>query len=380
LSGGPGSGAEPQRSDLLRPELLRPRLLAWYEGAARTLPWRTSPTPYHVLLSELMLQQTRVETVIPYFHRFVERWPTLEALAAAEEQEVLAAWAGLGYYRRARSLLAAARAAVARGGLPADVAGLLELPGIGPYTAGAIASIAFGLPAAAVDGNVERVLSRVDGIETNPRSPQGARALRARAEAISAVGVAAEVTQALMELGATVCTPRRPRCAQCPWQEPCVARRGGRAEELPRLPARTKPLPVQGVAGLLWRADGVWMGRRPPGLLGGLWEPVMAEVDGSLAPAVAVRQAYARRAGLEVQVVRPLGQVVHVFTHRRLVLEVFELVELGPSPSGPDGSYEALVSWDGNRQTLALSKLAEKVLALGQPPALWLAADPGAIW
>jgi A/G-specific adenine glycosylase len=360
------------------PALLRAALLRWYGGAARELPWRSAPTPYHVLLSELMLQQTRVETVIPYFQRFIARWPTLEALAAADEQDVLSEWAGLGYYRRARNLKRAAEAAVARGGLPASVEGLLELPGVGPYTAGAIASIAFGLPVGAVDGNVERVLSRVDAREQNPRSPAGARALRARAAELSQAGVASEVTQALMELGATVCTPRKPSCARCPWETMCLGRARGVAESLPRLPERRRPTELRGVAGLLRRADGVLVGRRPPGLLGGLWEPVMGEYDGDLSPAVAVTRVFAARAGLPVRVVRPLGQVVHVFTHRRLSLEVFEVEALGAEPLGGDGSYEALGTWEANRSGQPLSKLAEKVLALERAPALWLAAEPGA--
>jgi A/G-specific adenine glycosylase len=347
-------------------DALRDRLVAWYRGAARDLPWRRDPTPYATLLSELMLQQTRVDTVIPYFDRFLARWPTVDALAAASDDDVLIAWAGLGYYRRARSLLAAVRAAVARGGIPSDPAGLLALPGVGPYTAGAIASIAFGIPAAAVDGNVERVIARVDASTQDPRSKPGRRAITERVLAITAPGVASEVTQGLMELGATVCTPRRPRCDACPWEDACVGRATGVASSLPRLPAKKKPVPVRGVCGLLVRDGRVLLGRRPPGLLGGLWEPVGAELVDDEAPEGALAAAFLRRAGLVVAVGRPLGSVVHVFTHRRLVLEVRAVTADAPIAAdlAGDGSYTQLAWADPAAGDVALSKLARKVLAL----------------
>lgn len=357
------------------PEELRTRLVTWYRGVARDLPWRRAPTPYHVLLSELMLQQTRVETVIPYFERFVARWPTLEALAAAEEQEVMHAWAGLGYYRRARSLLAAARAARDMGGLPRGAEALEALPGVGPYTAGAISAIAFGEVSAAVDGNVERVLSRVDGREEDPTSTPGKRALRERAKALSAPGVASEVVQGLMELGATVCTPRSPSCGRCPWSGLCAAQASGDPERLPIRPARKAPVAIRGAAGLLWRGGLLLMGRRPEGLLGGLWEPVSVELSADEDGVVALERGFRRRTGLVVRVTGALGSVMHVFTHRRLELGVYTVEGDGRLVS--DGSYDELAWVDGARPEVPLSRLTEKVLELARQPRLLAAAPPG---
>lgn len=352
--------------------VLRERLVSWFRVNARVLPWRTDPQPYHVLLSELMLQQTRVETVLPYYARFLARWPTIEALAAAEHEEVLHAWAGLGYYRRARALHAAAQAAVAAGGLTGDVDALLRLPGIGPYTSGAIAAIAYGVPAAAVDGNVERVLTRVDGNAVDPASTAGKAWLRGRALALSAPGMASEVVQGLMELGATVCTPRAPACGRCPWGGLCAAQASGQPEALPNKQKKAPPKEVRGAAGLLWREGAVLMGRRPPGLLGGLWEPISVEGD-DLPEALLVR-AFRERAGLEVRVVKRLGPVVHVFTHRRLALEVMEVEVVAQQPLGGDGSYTGLAWITPGADTHALSRLAEKVVEAGL--GVLLAAEP----
>jgi A/G-specific adenine glycosylase len=362
--------------------LVRDALLEWYRAGARDLPWRRSPTPYHVLLSELMLQQTRVETVIPYFERFTARWPDLASLAAASDEAVLGAWAGLGYYRRARHLLAAARAAVAAGGLPSDPERLAELPGIGPYTAGAIAAIAFGVPAAAVDGNVERVLSRVDGRAADPRSLAGRRALQARALSLSAPGVAGDVVQALMELGATVCSPRKPDCRRCPLRELCAGRASGDPEALPVKAAKKPPTPVWGVCGLLARDGRVLVGKRPDGLLGGLWEPISGDLVPGRTPAEALVQAFRSRAGVRVAPVAWLGEVEHVFTHRRLKLGVWSVRELGPG-GAPDGSYDEIGMLDGNLPQLPLSRLSEKVLALSASGGLFaagLAAEPPVSW
>jgi A/G-specific adenine glycosylase len=348
---------------------LRDALVAWYRANARDLPWRREVSPWRTLLSELMLQQTRVDTVVPYFERFTARWPTVEAFAAATDAEVMEAWAGLGYYRRSRNLLAAARAAAAAGGIPGDLEGLRALPGVGPYTAGAIASIAFGLPVPAVDGNVERVLARVDGWADDPRTAAGKRALAARAGALTAPGVASDVTQGLMELGATVCTPRGPSCGACPWAEPCVARARGQAASLPRLPARKAPVAVRGVAAVVVDGSGrVLLGRRPPGLLGGLWEPVRGDlpddVHGATALTAAAGALLHAETGLESAGGRHLGSVVHVFTHRRLSLEVVTLTARGaPRDGGPTG-YEAWVWALPDGHGLGLSRLADKVLAL----------------
>ncbi len=309
-----------------------------------------------------MLQQTRVDTVVPYFHRFLDRFPDAAACAAASEDEVLGLWQGLGYYRRARFLHAAAKAAQA--GFPETVQGLRALPGVGAYTAGAVASIAFGIPAAAVDGNVERVICRVDGFGDDPRRAAGRRHLQARVEAIQDASVASEVTQGLMELGATVCSPQRPDCGACPWRAVCVARHTDRIEALPNLPARKKPVAVQGTAVVVMRGEQVLLARRPPGLLGGLWEPPwQPDPAGETAGVAALLAA---RVGLPAtQDLHPLGQVVHVFTHRRLTLTVWGMAVSTdvPTPVAP-GFYEAMAWCPRGVPGVALSKLAHRILGV----------------
>lgn len=360
------------------PAWLAQALLRWYDGHRRSLPWRERPTPYRVMLSEFMLQQTRVETVLPYFERFTARWPTLDDLAAAREEEVLHAWAGLGYYSRARRLLAAARAAVERGGLPDTPAGLRELPGIGPYTAGAIASIAFGARAPLVDGNVERVLTRLDDDDVDPRTAAGKRRLWARADELVPADRPGDFNQALMELGATVCTPRQPACEVCPWRSACGARVAGTLALRPNKPKKKQPRPVRGVAGLLRTEAGWLVARRDDeGLLGGLWEPPLARVDAGLDAAGlerAVIEAFARRVGVQVEVAARLGDLTHVFSHRRLTLTVFTVAPAGLAldddpasalaPAPADGYQD--VGWlpDPAKADVALSKLARKALAL----------------
>ncbi|MGZ9809084.1 A/G-specific adenine glycosylase [Pseudoroseicyclus sp. H15] len=253
-------------------------LLAWYDRHARALPWRVPPgaahraDPYRVWLSEIMLQQTTVPAVKPYFEAFTTRWPTVEALAAAEDAEVMAAWAGLGYYARARNLLKCARVvARERGGVfPGTAEGLRELPGIGPYTAGAVAAIAFGQPEPVVDGNVERVMARLYDIE---EPLPGAKAeMKARAAALTPLERAGDYAQGVMDLGATICTPKSPACGICPWREPCLARaRGTQAERPVPAPKKAKPTRL-GIAYAGRRQDGLWLLETRPekGLLGGM--------------------------------------------------------------------------------------------------------------
>ncbi|MCW5731920.1 MAG: A/G-specific adenine glycosylase [Alphaproteobacteria bacterium] len=254
------------------------QLLAWYARARRDLPWRARPgrraDPYRVWLSEIMLQQTTVAAAQPYFLRFIQRWPDIAALAAAPLDEVLKDWAGLGYYARARNLHACARAVAARHGghLPDTEAALRELPGIGPYTAAAIAAIAFGRKATPVDGNIERVVVRLFAIET---PLPGAKAeIRRRAEAITPEMEAGDFAQAMMDLGATVCLPRAPLCERCPLAGGCAGRAAGIAPSLPRKAARKERPRRHGVAFVLRRADGAILLRRraPQGLLGGMTE------------------------------------------------------------------------------------------------------------
>jgi len=297
-------------------------LLAWYDRHARNLPWRAPPgaivDPYAVWLSEIMLQQTTVAAVGPYFSKFLERWPTVENLAAAPDEEIMRAWAGLGYYSRARNLLACARAIVARGGFPADEPGLRELPGIGPYTAAAIAAIAFGQRAVVVDGNVERVVARQFAIETP--LPQAKPEIRTRADELTPQNRAGDFAQAMMDLGATICTPRKPACVLCPFNQGCAARKQGDAETYPRRVPKSERPERRGAAFVAIRMDGaVLVQTRPPkGLLGGMTEFPGTEWSADFDEARAKNVA-----PLALDWRRKSGDVVHVFTHFALKLTVY---------------------------------------------------------
>src|SRR4051812_43553601 len=256
------------------------QLAGWFAVAARDLPWRRRRDPYAVWLSEIMLQQTRVETVVPYFERFLGRFPRVEELAAAPLDDVLALWSGLGYYRRARELYACAREVTTRSGgrFPGGGGALRGLPGIGPYTAGAISSIAFGRREPLVDGNVARVFARLEGIDEPIKSSGAVKRLWERAAALVPEDRPGRFNEALMELGATVCTPRDPRCGSCPLERVCVARATGRVGELPVVEEKRKVPVVAMVAAVLRRGDLVLFARRSEGgLFGGLWEPPMVE-------------------------------------------------------------------------------------------------------
>jgi A/G-specific adenine glycosylase len=300
---------------------LAARLLDWYDVHARAMPWRVPPSarkagvqpdPYRVWLSEVMLQQTTVAAVRDYFQRFTIRWPDVAALASAADADVMAEWAGLGYYARARNLLACARAVVAAhdGRFPATVEGLRSLPGIGPYTAAAIAAIAHDLPAAVVDGNVERVMARMFAVTTPlPAAKPELSALAARLTPALRPG---DYAQAVMDLGATICTPRSPACGICPWMAGCAARKAGIAASLP---AKTPKAATPTRHGMIWiarRTDGALLLERRPdkGLLGGMlgWPGTPWDGAGGEAPLAAPWQ--------------PLGQVRHTFTHFHLILDV----------------------------------------------------------
>ncbi|WP_299780254.1 A/G-specific adenine glycosylase [uncultured Roseobacter sp.] len=325
------------------PEELNGALLAWYDVHARAMPWRVPPQdrkagilpdPYRVWMSEVMLQQTTVATVKDYFHRFTARWPTVGDLAAAEDADVMGEWAGLGYYARARNLLKCARAVVADhdGQFPADHAALLKLPGIGPYTAAAISSIAFDLPHAVLDGNVERVMSRLHDIHTP--LPEAKAALMAEAEALTPGTRPGDYAQAVMDLGATICSPKSPACGICPWRDPCLARLRGTAGELPKkAPKKTKPV-RHGIVYLGQRQDGAWLLETRPdkGLLGGMlsW-PGSDWIDiGSTLPDVPP-PATADWTQLP-------GEVRHTFTHFHLVLQVWT-AEVAPDIMPTRGSF-----------------------------------------
>lgn len=293
-------------------------LLTWYDRNARDLPWRAPPgapppDPYPVWLSEIMLQQTTVAAVRPYFHEFTRRWPTVESLAHATDEDVMAAWAGLGYYARARNLLACARAVVKAGGrFPAREAELLTLPGIGRYTAAAIAAIAFGQRAIVVDANVERVVARLFAV-AQPL-PAARAQLRLLAESLTPASRAGDFAQAMMDLGATICTPRAPACAICPVYDHCAAARGGAPEVYPfKEPKRARPL-RRGTAFWLEDDGHVLLHRRPArGMLGGmraLPSGPWTDSDPGLADAPTAANWVA------------VGRVAHVFTHFALDLRV----------------------------------------------------------
>jgi A/G-specific adenine glycosylase len=345
---------------------VRAALLAWYRRERRDLPWRRTRDPWAIWVSETMLQQTRVETVIPYYERFLARFPTLEALADAEADELMRHWAGLGYYSRARNLQAGARW-VARehgGRVPDRLEALLELPGVGRYTAGALASIAFDRPAPIVDGNVARVLARLLDLALDVASPAGKRRLWSEAEALVAGPTPGDLNQALMELGALVCTPREPRCGACPLRRWCRGRAAGRAEALPVKAAKAAPREVEGVAALLLRGARALAVRRPPrGLLGGLWELPGGELAAGEAPAAGIARVLRDRIGLAPAQSTPIGVVTHGFTHRALRLHVFR----AEAPAGRVRRREL----DAHRwlapaafSALPLSAVAKKALAL----------------
>ncbi len=306
---------------------IRAALPRWYRRHRRDLPWRRSPDAYAVWVSEVMLQQTRVATVQAYFPRFMRRFGDVGALARARLGSVLKAWEGLGYYGRARNLHRAARSVVRDygGKIPATAAELRRLPGVGPYTAGAIASIAFGADECVLDGNVTRVLCRTLAVGGDPTAAGTRRRLWSLARELLPAGRAGLFNQALMDLGATVCTPRAPRCAACPLGGACLARARDRQEELPRRRPRG-PLPHQTVvAGVIWKGGRVLIGRRrPEGLLGGMWEFPGGKVEPGESLQAALRRELAEEVGVRVRVRRPVIAVRHAYTHFRITLHAFE--------------------------------------------------------
>ena len=303
------------------------RLLAWFARHARDLPWRQERTPYRVWVAEVMLQQTRAETVVPYYERFLARFPTVEALADASLEEVLKLWEGLGYYARARNLHAAARQVVAAQGgqLPDTFEGLLSLPGVGRYIGGAVASLAFGRDVAAVDGNARRVLCRVMRIREDVTRSGVQRKLEALATDLLPRGRAGAFNEALIELGATVCAPRAPRCDRCPLRGLCLAYREGDPEALPvRRPRRQVPH-YDVAAAVTSRADGrvLVAQRNADDMLGGLWEfPGGKREDGETLAGCLVREMR-EELDVEVEVGELLVVVRHAYTHFRITLHAF---------------------------------------------------------
>ncbi len=324
-------------------------LVQWYQKEKRDLPWRRTSDPYAILVSETMLQQTRVETVIPYYHRFLEKFPTLQSLAEASTEELNLAWAGLGYYRRVHNLQRACQRIVGLGYFPQTPDELAELPGIGAYTAAAVSSIAFSYPALALDGNALRVLSRWLALDLAPAALS--KRLRDGIEPLISPAQAGDFTQALMELGARLCLPRNPRCLVCPWQSSCQARARGEIEKYPRAkPKRARQSVALIALRIYHHSAGVWLEQRPDDpFLAGQWVPPWFELD--------AKQAWEHYLGKFPGSPQMLGKVKHSVTFRDLDIEVWgwstESLDGGDQgawqPNTP-GSYPALT-----RKVLRLS-------------------------
>ncbi|HIJ44500.1 MAG TPA: A/G-specific adenine glycosylase [Rhodospirillaceae bacterium] len=337
---------------------LHASLLSWYDGNARRLPWRAlageTPDPYHVWLSEVMLQQTTVNAVVPYFNRFIGRWPTVADLARANQDQVLHAWQGLGYYARARNLLKCARlvAGDMGGGFPGDADELEKLPGIGPYTAAAIAAIAYGQRRAPVDGNLTRVLARLYAI-TDPL-PGARRRIATLAEALMPTERPGDFAQGLMDLGAALCRPRRPACEACPWREFCAAKRAENPQSYPRRQTKgAKPI-RRGIVFWAVRQDGAVLLRRRPetGLLGGMME---FSSTGWRQTAWTLEEAR-RMAPVAASWRRLPGVVHHTFTHFHLRLAVIRGRTTDSSPA--DGFWSAVEKLPDHALPTVMKKVA----------------------
>jgi A/G-specific adenine glycosylase len=304
------------------------RLLAWYQRHRRDLPWRRTQDPYAIWVAEIMLQQTRVDTAIDYFERFLTRFPTMEALAAAPLDDVLKAWEGLGYYARARNLHKAAQQVVVEmgGHLPSTPETLRLLPGVGRYTAAAIASIAFEHDTVALDGNLRRVLCRIFAIDDDPGRPNTQRRLEALAMAIMPPGHAGAFNQALMDLGATICVPANPRCLLCPLVNLCRSRREGLQNELPIRATRTYRPHRDVTAGIIWDGNGHFLITQRPldSMLGGLWEfPGGKRRPGEDLPDCLHREI-SEELDIEIQIGHLLCTIEHAFTHFEMTLYAFD--------------------------------------------------------
>lgn len=319
-------------------DTVRATLGEWYRSAARDLPWRRTRDPYAIWVSEVMLQQTRVATVIPYFERWMQRFPTVTALAAANEDDVLRVWQGLGYYSRARSLLKGARAVVERhaGRMPEDLDELRALPGIGPYTAGAIRSIAFDRPAAIVDGNVIRVLTRLYALEGDPGRAPLKQKIWELAETLVPEQGARDFNQALMELGATVCSPKGAECERCPLGKECVARQRGWQARLPELAKRPEPTPVHMVAAVVERNGRFLLTQLADDAprWGGMWQFPNTELGAKESVELALKRTL-HALGLEADAGTHILTVRHSVTRYRIQLDVHRVEARGNPRAKP---------------------------------------------
>lgn len=318
--------SSPVRDTIRRVPDLAPPLLTWFDSQARELPWRRSRNPYHIWVSEIMLQQTQVETVIPYYERWLARFPTVLALAEADQHAVLHLWQGLGYYARARNLHAAARQIVTElgGELPTTRDGWLKIKGVGRYTAGAIASIAFDEPVAVVDGNVKRVLARLFDVDLDIKSSAGEAALWALAEPLVPAARPGDYNQGLMELGATICRPKNPACLLCPLHAPCLARQRGLQHERPVVKKRAATPHYDVAAGIIRHNGRILIAQRPADkLLGSLWEFPGGKADPGEALPDCLQRELREELAIEVQVGEQVLTLHHAFTHFRITLHVF---------------------------------------------------------
>jgi A/G-specific adenine glycosylase len=310
-------------------------LLKWYAANHRKLPWRETRDPYRIWVSEIMLQQTQVDTVIPYYHRFLKAFPSFKALAQAPLGKVLKLWEGLGYYSRARNLHALAKTVHRKygGQLPSDPEALRALPGIGPYTAGAILSIAFNQDRAVLDGNVERVLARRKGWTHDLRTAEARKASWALAESLVPKGKAGDYNQALMDLGATICTPHNPSCDTCPTHAGCIGRNRRLTDVIP-LKRKTKTLPHHQIgAGVIWKKDRILISQRPlNGLLGGLWEFPGGKQEKGESISHCIEREIREELGIRVKAGRKLADVDHAYSHFKITLHIHECRYLSGDP------------------------------------------------
>jgi A/G-specific adenine glycosylase len=334
--------ASPDLSSLPGADLaarLRGALLAWYAASARDLPWRRTRDPYAIWVSEVMLQQTQVATALPYYARWLARFPNLAALAAAAEHDVLQAWAGLGYYARARALLRGAREVVAQHGgvVPRTAAALRQLPGVGPYTASAVASLAYGEAEPVVDGNVERVLCRIFALPGDPKKAPLRRRLWELARHLLPPEAAGDFNSALMELGATICRPSRPECPRCPVAQDCAANTAGLQDRLPELAKRPATEAVLTAAAVIRRGDRYLLARRgPTARWAGMWQFPGGEVEATEEPRAALRRMARDTLGIDLAAGAPAARLRHSVTRYRVTLAAYHcsLAEGEPRPAG----------------------------------------------
>ena len=326
----------------MKPAPISKLLLAWYRAGHRDLPWRRTSDAYRVWVSEIMLQQTRAQAVIPYYERFLARFPTVESLAASSEEEVLTLWSGLGYYSRARLMRRAAAGLASNGGFPCDYGAIRALPGIGDYTAAAIASIAFGLPYAVLDGNVLRVVARVRNDPADIAAPRTRERFRAAAQSWLDPRHAGEFNQALMELGATVCLPRHPLCLVCPLAAPCQALAAGTVNQLPVKLRKTEPVRIEGVLLVVRQRGRVLLRRRHDGerRMAGFWDlPTPADLP-------------------RARIGEPFGAIRHTITHHHYTFEV-RAASAARAPGDPFAWFDP-----ASLESIPLSTTARKALRL----------------